>query len=131
MRGVPTTEPRVPVLLPALRAMPPYRERLGALAILLLPPALVLALALEPAWNIPFENHWFHFQIVTFVSFVAFVLGVTMLVLLKTVQDVRALLIPLALGALSGIFMLHGLATPDVLQIAHAEHTIPISLFPR
>lgn len=105
------------------------RETIVWAAVLIVPLAGLLILGIVPALNFQFENHWFHFQIVSFVSFTAFVLGLSTIALTKSVNDVRAFIILVALGAIAGVFMLHGLATPNVLEISHAEHTLTVSLF--
>lgn len=106
-----------------------YRVIAGG--ILLLPLATLLVLELYPALNVSLENHWFHFQIVTFVSLVAFVLGISTIFLLNHVSDTRAFFVPIGLVALAAIFMLHGLATPGVLELQHAEHNLTVPLFAR
>lgn len=105
------------------------REILVWAAVVLLPLAALLLLTVFPFLNLQLENHWFHFQIVSLISFIALVLGVSTIALTNTVNDTRAFFILVALGAIAGIFMLHGLATPSVLEISHAEHTVSLSVF--
>ena len=109
------------------------RERLYWLAVVGIPLAALGAFTLLPSLNVSLENHWFHFQFVTFASFVAFVLGITTMVLLKQVADARAFFIPLGLGMIGGIFFIHGLGTPEalILPTQHAEHSGVISFFAR
>lgn len=107
------------------------RVRLFWLGILVLPLAILLALGIFPALNLHFVNQWFHFQIVSFASLVAFVLGITTIVLLEGVNDARAFFIPIGLGAISGVFMIHGLSTPGVLEISPMERAVSVSIFPR
>ena len=104
-----------------------------ALAIVVMPLLFLLLLGSPPALDLRFENHWFHFQIVSFVCLVALVLGVTTLALLDTVRDARAFFIPVGLGAIAGIFLIHGLSTPGILEFAieHSEHTGTVGLFAR
>lgn len=110
-----------------------WRERVLWFALLTAPLGAVMLFALYPALNVSFQDHWFHFQIVTFVTLVAFVLGVTTIALLRAVQDARAFFIPLGLGAMAGIFFVHGLATPNVLVFPseHAAHAQLVSVFAR
>lgn len=115
--------------LPARRA----REFFFWFALLVAPLAFLLLFRLFPGLNVSFENHWFHFQIVTLVTLVAFVLGITTFVLLKEVADARAFFVPLGLGAMAGIFFVHGLATPDILIFPHPDsaHNKVVALFAR
>lgn len=115
--------------LASLSSSARLRETLAWAAVLALPLAALLVLGIFPALNLEFENHWFHFQIVSFVSLIALVLGVTTIVLLNTLDDTRAFFILLALGAIAGIFLLHGLATPNVLEMSHADHAAMVSVF--
>ncbi len=104
-----------------------------ALAVVLTPLLALLLLGSPPALNLRFEDHWFHFQIVSFVCLVALVLGVTTLTLLDTVRDVRAFFIPIGLGAIAGIFLIHGLSTPGILEFStdHSEHAVTVEVFVR
>ncbi len=131
MRVLPTPEARVSETLPRLAWTFRLRDVLFWATLLAMPLAALLVLAWVPALNLILENHWFHFQIVSFASLVAFVLGITTIVLLRGVSDVRAFFVPIGLGALAGVFILHGLATPDVMTISHAEHAVSVSLFAR
>lgn len=116
----------------APRSSPSHTSyRVIAVAILLLPLGTLIVLELFPALNVSLENHWFHFQIVTFASLIAFVLGISTIFLLNHVNDTRAFFVPIGLGALAAIFMLHGLATPGVLELQHAEHNVTVPLFAR
>lgn len=107
------------------------RERLAWFGVLCAPLLVLFVLLGFPALNIPLENHWFHFEIVTFVSLLAFVLGITTFVLLKQVPDARAFFIPLGLGAIAGIFFVHGISTPGVVAISiqHEEHITTVPMF--
>ena len=122
MRALQPLDTRGDVVLAPLSPANRPREILAWAAVFILPLGALLVLALVPSLNLLFENHWFHFQIVSFVSFIAFVVGISTIALLRAIDDVRAFFVLIALGAIAGIFMLHGLATPNVLEIAHAEH---------
>lgn len=110
-----------------------WHEIAPALLVVLSPLIVIASLVYVPAFRFDFENHWFHFQIVSFVSLVALILGVTTIVLLQSEQDARALFIPVGLGAIAAIFLIHGLATPGVLEIpsAHPDHAATELLFSR
>src|SRR5262245_53792182 len=109
------------------------REYVLWFALLTAPPVFLLLLSLFPAVNVSFEDHWFHFQIVTFATLVAFVLGMTTFALLRQVADARTFFIPLGLGAMAGVFFVHGLATPGILVLPHPEsaHNLQVDVFAR
>ncbi len=87
----------------------------GAWLYLLLPLFVLVALHWQPQWDAHLQSNWFHFQVVSFTSLVAFVLGMLITILTGSVADLRTFFVTLALVAISGIFLVHGVATPDVL----------------
>lgn len=89
-------------------------SRTGA-GILLISVLLFFALRLQPQLDPVLEAVWFHFQIVSFTSLVAFVLAVLVTLVTGPVAGVRTLFTTLALAAIAGIFLIHGLTTPGVL----------------
>ncbi len=103
------------------------------LTVIVLPLSIVVFFATFPPANLHFEDHWFHFEVVSFVCLTGLVLGVATIVLLGPVLDPRALFIPLGLGAIAGIFLIHGLATPGVLEVGteHQGHTVVRHFFAR
>ncbi len=82
--------------------------------LLAVPPLIFWLLLRTPEVDLLFEEHWFHFQIVSFTSLVAFVLGLLVTYLTGPVADARTLFVTLALSAIGGIFLIHGLATPGI-----------------
>lgn len=100
---------------------------------LLVPPLILVILRVFPSLDLPLQDHWFHFQIVSFTCLIAFMSGITATILTGASPDSRSLFATVALGALAGIFLLHGLATPGVLAPSadHAEHGIAVQLFAR
>jgi signal transduction histidine kinase len=88
-----------------------------ALAGLLLvgPYLLFAALRLVPAWDPTWNDHIFHFYIVSYSSLVALVVANFVMAGVGT-AGVQAMFVGMAFMAMAGLFLLHGLATPGMLM---------------
>src|SRR3954464_11854753 len=85
--------------------------------ILLIGPLLLfLLLRLIPSLDSTFANAIFHFYIVSFTSLIAFVVAVFMLAGIG-LEGARAVFAVMGFTAISGIFLLHGLATPGIIPM--------------
>lgn len=84
---------------------------LGATVPLLLLVAFALGLLPDPALIVPHG----HFIVVTIVSAVSFVIAALVLAAAVQIADFRVLALALAFLSLSGLFAIHGLATPGVI----------------
>ncbi len=94
--------------------------------ILLLGPLLVFVmLRLIPSLDTTFANQIFHFYIVSFTSLVAFVVAIFVLAGVG-LEGAHAVFAVMAFTAMSGIFLLHALATPGIFP-GTANHGIGLS----
>lgn len=101
----------------ALSARRPFPSRaLAAMGVALLPTALLLFLLGNPErdvdLNVPIE----HFVITTNVSIVAAVVGLLVARSALQLRQYRTPLLALGFLSMAGIFSVHGLSTPGVLQ---------------
>ena len=88
-----------------------------ALLLLVLSPTLFLAaLLVDPARNAPFFIPIEHFVITTNVSIVALLVAIFVARAALDAGHYRSLLVAVGFLCMAGIFMVHGLSTPDVLQ---------------
>ena len=88
-----------------------------ALLLLVLSPTLVLAALLaDPQRNTPLFIPVEHFVITTNVSVVALLVAIFVARAALGAGHYRSLLVAVGFLCMAGIFMVHGLSTPDVLQ---------------
>lgn len=111
---------------------PTYALLRAGAGFLLVPILLFFVLRIYPQFDLVLKDSWFHFQIVSFTSLVAFVLALLITLVTGPVAGVRTLFTTLALAAIAGIFLIHGLTTPGVLVRSFnpaVQWSSPISLF--
>lgn len=87
-----------------------------AVALALLPTGLLAWFLSDPARNQPIVIKVEHFVITSNVSIVAALVSFLVARAALDARHFRTLLIALGFGAMAGIFAVHGLSTPDVLQ---------------
>src|SRR5256886_45814 len=92
----------------------------------LLPSVLLAWFLADPARNQPIAIKVEHFVITSNVSIVAALVALLVARAALDVRHFRTLLIALGFGCMAGIFAVHGLSTPDVLQ--RAERANPAGL---
>src|SRR5207249_7585286 len=95
--------------------MSPVRP-LAVMVVALLPSVLLAWLLADPARNQPIAIRLEHFVITSNVSIVAAFVAFLVARAALDVGHFRTLLIALGFGCMAGIFAVHGLSTPDVLQ---------------
>jgi len=105
--------------------MTPVRP-LAVMVLALLPSVLLAWLLADPARNQPIVIRLEHFVITSNVSIVAALVAFLVARAALDVGHFRTLLIALGFGCMAGIFAVHGLSTPDVLQ--RAERANPAGL---
>src|SRR5437660_955530 len=86
------------------------------MVIALSPTALLWWLLADPAHNQPWVIKLEHFVITSNVSIVAAFVGFLVARAALGVAHFRTLLVALGFASMAGIFAVHGLSTPDVLQ---------------
>src|SRR5258708_25461847 len=95
--------------------------------LLLIGPALVfLALRFVPSWDPEWDNHVFHFYIVSFTSLVAIVVAIFVLAGIGS-SGIQASFVAMAFVAMAGFFFLHGVATPGMLLTDNSSHRVGLS----
>ncbi|MCL4867364.1 MAG: hypothetical protein KJ063_00210 [Anaerolineae bacterium] len=90
-------------------------KRLLIILSLVGPTVLLVGLALFPEWDITFHNPLFHFYVVTFITFAAAVVSFFIAYTLHQAGLSRYQLLPTAFAAMAGIFLIHGLYTPQAI----------------
>src|SRR2546428_12776471 len=95
--------------------MSPARP-LAVMVVALLPSVLLAWFLADPARNQPIAIGLEHFVITSNVSIVAALVAFLVARAALDVGHFRTLLIALGFGCMAGIFAVHGLSTPDVLQ---------------
>src|SRR3989442_8044627 len=95
--------------------MSPVRP-LAVMVVALLPSVLLAWFLTDPARNQPILIRLEHFVITSNVSIVAALVAFLVARAALDVGHFRTLLIALGFGCMAGIFAVHGLSTPDVLQ---------------
>ncbi|HKY51266.1 MAG TPA: adenylate/guanylate cyclase domain-containing protein, partial [Candidatus Limnocylindria bacterium] len=93
----------------------PWRP-VAALALVLFPTAILAALLADPQRNAPVFIPVEHFVITTNVSIVALLVAIFVARAALDAGHYRSLLVAVGFLCMAGIFMVHGLSTPDVLQ---------------
>ncbi|MBI3394641.1 MAG: hypothetical protein HY042_02285, partial [Spirochaetia bacterium] len=95
-------------------------------ALLVIPFLFFVLLRIIPTWDPLWQSSIFHFYIVSFTSLVAFVVALFVLAGIGS-RGVQAIFVALAFAAMSGLFFLHGAATPGLLLSGPGSHGIGLS----
>src|SRR5438093_3716472 len=86
------------------------------IGLLLVGPFVAFALLrLVPAWDSIWDNHVFHFYIVSYSSLIALVVAMFVIAGIGA-AGTQAIFAGIAFMAMAGLFLLHGLATPDMVM---------------
>src|SRR2546426_10304780 len=110
--------------------MSPVRP-LAVMGVALLPSVLLAWFLTDPARNQPILIRLEHFVITSNVSIVAALVAFLVARAALDVGHFRTLLIALGFGCMAGIFAVHGLSTPDVLeQGERAKPAGPVGALP-
>ncbi len=98
-------------------------KRIGAIAFLLSPTAVLVFFLLSPTTDLIIRQPLFHFYVVTFTSFAAAVLSILLSRILGETAEARHVLTAVAFVTISIIFFSHGFATPNAL-IGHSHPAV-------
>ncbi|MVP02067.1 HD-GYP domain-containing protein [Paenibacillus lutrae] len=96
------------------------RSLSGPAAIILLPYLLFIFLKSQPGLDAVFVMPRGHFYIVSSVALLAFVIALAVGAAGRRMRNTKVIFLALSFISLAGIFMVHGLSTPDLLL--HATH---------
>jgi HD-GYP domain-containing protein (c-di-GMP phosphodiesterase class II) len=99
---------------------------LGSLAVLLAPIAAFAALRLFPSADPAFMHFRFHFWVVGATSLAAATTATVSIVAAPSLRETRLLFLALAFMAIAGLFSVHGLMTPGVIQHEFYQ-SLPVS----
>ena len=108
------------------RKVPTTNQQVLIGALLVVPFFFFFLLRLIPSWDPLWQSSIFHFYIVSFTSLVAFVVALFVLAGIGS-RGVQAIFVALAFAAISGLFFLHGAATPGLLLSGPGSHGIGLS----